>query len=808
MVTILEAAIEYAEAGHRVLPIWGVRMDGSCECPEAGGCTNKGKHPHGRLVPNGLKDATDEELVIRSWWQQAPTCNVGLCTGHEFFVIDCDKLEEWDGTALFVKMMAERGVSLSTATAVTGGGGTHFCFGYDSEIVAVRNQQAMMVSGRRVTGIDVRGEGGYIVAPPSVHESGKTYEWRVDLSLCRAADPQLIEIVASTARTVLGGDWTSGPRTGQGFLLGREVAEEEKKRLAAALEVIPPNTDRTTWIERVSMPLHDTFGGSQEGFNMWHGWCQKGRGLVTPNGNEAYGGLPECLRIWRSFSVKHRNPKGSATLYQLAQTHGWKPSGNGQADGTGTQIDGFLGLQAAGPIMFDPEELAASLDGPKDPGPFPASVFANLRGPLADTMDWITAASRRPDPVISLATTLGIISGSLGRRVIGPESTRPTMAIALLAPSGAGKDRPQECLKNVLHGHPNVHVALFDDTPTHRTQLDEKLLKHSGQLLMVLDEYGAALRRWLSGSDVAANSMSPTIRRLATHGMTTYHLSPVSSRHPSRAADPTAWDSGIFAPSFTLVGFATPGQFYESLSESSLIDGFLGRHIVIVSRSTADLRAPKASTVDWPESLSDWLRSVEAIPVPRVSPPTVSDALAIPDGAPARADVAPKDPIDIPWASGTVEEAWIGMVRDIDAAAHKANDAADEALTAILRRLPGQVMVLALVIACGEAAEVDLAQIGERHLDTAFRIAQWSADNLTYKLRYGIPQDDFGRAYGRLCEMIEAKGSRRTYRSVESRKLWLAPYLNRAWGLVAGDPRYVATDKWAHIRGPEDNDSD
>lgn len=809
---ILEAALSYALAGHRVFPIWGVRPDGSCQCPDMD-CTgnSRGKHPYAPLVPRGLHQASDDEDQIAAWWRQYPAANIGLVTGERFFVIDCDKGDDYDGTRELLRILAELGITtLDTACADTGGGGAHFCFAYDSELVTVRNQQALLFRGDRIKGIDVRGEGGYIVAPPSIHWSGNRYTWRDEDGLdgLKAAEPALLQLVAGIdqakpapvpAAAIAAPVSSPAPSS-------PSLAHDVKQQIEAALEKIPPNEDRTTWVERVSMPLHDMTAGSEEGFELWHAWCQRGRGLMTPNGNPAYGGERECRKVWRSFSAKHRNPKGAPTFWEHAQRHGWRPPEptNGGSLAPATSIDFWI---APDQSVVDAEELAAALDGPEDPGDFPLSVVVNLRGPIADAVDWIQAAARRPDAVLAFASALGMVAGALGRRVVGPGGTRPTIAIAVLAPSGSGKDKPQECLKNLFESWPNLQVGLFDDTPTHRTQLDERLLKNRGQVLMVLDEYGAALRRWLNPSDLSSSSMSPTIRRLATHGATVYHLAPVSARHPSRAADVAAWDAGIFAPAFSLIGFATPGQFYEALSESSLVDGFLGRHVVIASRSANDLTDPKVSSLRWPVTLADWLDSVEAVPVPRTGPPSPARALAVPD-APVVADSAPDKPLEVRWASEHAHAAWLDLTREIDAAAHKAVQADDEALTAILRRLPGQIAVLALVLACGEADRLEDAAVEERHLDLAARVARWSSDHLAYRLRRGIAVDDFGRAHGRLCDIIEARGARKTYRSAVGRKLWLAPHLKKAWALVAEDPRYVVTERWAHVRQPgESGDS-
>lgn len=323
----LDAALEYAAAGFKVFPIWAPRVDGSCQCPDAAACGSPGKHPHGRLVPRGLHDASDDEETIRAWWRQYPAANVGLVTGGPFFVLDIDDAA---GAAVADELVPNPG-----AVAITGSGNEHWFFAKDPEI-HVRNQQGILWNGERRAGLDVRGDGGYVVAPPSVHASGGVYTWMSGRGFdeIAAAIPALLEIVAG------GLEPASIPRSADPMpdpavsmtkpppAPVPELAAEKVTEVRAALACIPPNEDRTSWVERVSMPLHDLFHGSDQGYQVWAEWCRRGQGLLTPNGNPAYRGDAELQKVWRSFSGKHRNPKGEATFWQHAGTHGY---GNGAA---------------------------------------------------------------------------------------------------------------------------------------------------------------------------------------------------------------------------------------------------------------------------------------------------------------------------------------------------------------------------------------------------------------------------------------------------------------------------------------------
>jgi Pyruvate/2-oxoacid:ferredoxin oxidoreductase delta subunit len=164
---ILAAAFSYAQMGFWVLPLHSIR-NGRCTCKKS--CRTPGKHPIGSLVPHGLKDATREVEVIREWWARCPFANVGIATGMTddglyLNVIDVDPRN--GGNDTFVDLIAARGLP-ETATSRTGSGGTHWL---------LTSTKPLHSSGALGKGIDFKGVGGYIVAPPSKHQSGRFYEW-------------------------------------------------------------------------------------------------------------------------------------------------------------------------------------------------------------------------------------------------------------------------------------------------------------------------------------------------------------------------------------------------------------------------------------------------------------------------------------------------------------------------------------------------------------------------------------------------------------------------------------------------------
>ncbi len=158
------AALEYAARGWLVIPLHSPMVRG-CSCGRAE-CASPAKHP--RTV-HGLKDASRDPATIREWWRRWPEANIAILTGPEsgILVLDVDGKRGEESLIDFER----RGLHLPDTWVVrTGGGGQHLYFIWP-EGADVRNSQSKIAPG-----LDIRGLGGYAVAPPSLHSSGARYE--------------------------------------------------------------------------------------------------------------------------------------------------------------------------------------------------------------------------------------------------------------------------------------------------------------------------------------------------------------------------------------------------------------------------------------------------------------------------------------------------------------------------------------------------------------------------------------------------------------------------------------------------------
>jgi len=198
----LEYALEYASHGWRVLPIWWV-VQGRCACGDTN-CRAAGKHPIGYMVPDGLKSASNDTGTIEAWARQAPQMNIAIATGaaSNLVVLDLDVRENGDdivdGEYELKVWLASRGIELpTTKIQTTGGGGSHILLDWPGPVSGPRP----LISSRTnwLPGVDIRADGGYIVAAPSQHVSGNFYHWR-DGAALSAISNDLITILANEKR--------------------------------------------------------------------------------------------------------------------------------------------------------------------------------------------------------------------------------------------------------------------------------------------------------------------------------------------------------------------------------------------------------------------------------------------------------------------------------------------------------------------------------------------------------------------------------------------------------------------------------
>jgi hypothetical protein len=216
---LLSGALDYARLRRAVFPL-----------------EPRGKKP---LTTHGLHDATSDVHQIRKWWRRWPQANIGLPTGRDFDVLDVD-----DQPAAMALQTLMPGWPDPAVPAVQTARGCHYYFpathlGSRTHLLGV--------------GLDFRGLGGYVVAPPSVHRSGFVYRWRKPLGGSMPPPPRALWEVLDPPKPSPSREGFRVLQGGRGYGYAALVAECERVRTA-------PEGCRNDTLNRASFNLGQLVG--------------------------------------------------------------------------------------------------------------------------------------------------------------------------------------------------------------------------------------------------------------------------------------------------------------------------------------------------------------------------------------------------------------------------------------------------------------------------------------------------------------------------------------------------------------------
>ena len=348
-----DAALRYAELGYRVFPC----------CP-------------GRKEPataRGCLDAADDAARVERRAADGPAYNVGIATAG-LLVVDVDGADNpWPGP--------ERAMDLLAAPQQrTPRGGRHYFF---RPAAGVRYRNS---AGRVAPNVDVRGDGGDVLAAPS-----------------RVGD-------AAYA-------WTPG--------LALEVRPEDLPK--------PP-----AWLaDQLAEPLPLDDADESEGI-IPPGQRNDTLARVGGNVRRTGAGVNEIRALLRETNRQRcRPPLADAEVDRIASSVArYAP-------------DVVWAAIVNGGLQDDPDEPLPAEDVPVDPGRFPAHLL-DVPGLLGDVTRFMLDGAIKPQPELALAGAVALLGTIAGRKVADPYGTRTKLYVVGVAPSGSGKERARTAVKAIL----------------------------------------------------------------------------------------------------------------------------------------------------------------------------------------------------------------------------------------------------------------------------------------------------------------------------------------------------------------------
>jgi hypothetical protein len=222
--------------------------------------------------------ATNDLNQIRRDFTRWTRAGIGIPTGPEngFWVIECDTPEghDVDGLAALQALEAEHGTLPPTLMAVSPSGSVHRYFKWPND----GSPPIINSTSKIATGIDIKGAGGMVLAPPTLRPNKGAYKWLNDLPIAEAPE-WLLALV---------------PKKSDSDEVYQGEAEADIELVAAAVARLPnPDHDWETW-NKAGMAIYAATGGSEEGFKIFDAFSQKSTKYNAGATREKWGKFHSC----------------------------------------------------------------------------------------------------------------------------------------------------------------------------------------------------------------------------------------------------------------------------------------------------------------------------------------------------------------------------------------------------------------------------------------------------------------------------------------------------------------------------------
>jgi hypothetical protein len=489
---LLAAALRYAELGYRVFP-----------------CIPGTKHP---ITQHGFKDASTDPAQIERWWARHPRANIGIAA-EGLLVIDIDGADNhWPSDPDRAAEVAGAG-----AVALTPRGGRHYIFRRPE------GKSWKCSAGKLAPGVDVRTDGGYIVAAPSEIEEG-SYRWGEGLDL----DVPLGQLPEPPAWLVAALDALVSPES-------PTVAHSSRIAASVGQDANPiPEGQRNATLARLAGSMRRVGMSAAE---IQAALLQINRDRCTPPLSPR-----EVERIAESIA---RYPPDEVSV-ALAEDH-------------------YRQMQAAA----DTEESEPGADAP-DPGPIPDELL-RVPGFIGEVMQYTLDTAPYPEPVLAFAGAITLQALLAGRKVRDAMDNRTNLYVLSLANSGVGKDHARKVNARILY-----EAGLADCLGTSFASgegIEDRLYVQPATLFQV-DEFDGLLMRVSQARDARHEAIVSMLLQMYSSASSIYVMRAKANQERTV----------IDQPCLCLFGTAVPKHFYEALSARLLTNGFLARMLILECR--------------------------------------------------------------------------------------------------------------------------------------------------------------------------------------------------------------------------------
>ena len=435
-------ALQLAAAGWRVFPV------------KAGG-----KSP---MTGHGFKDSTSDSAVVENLWAVRPSANIGLACGDGLVVLDVDRKGKKDGfKALEAVGLSESKLDgLNTYSVDTPSGGRHYYFRTSEDV-----KSRVDVLGRG-SGVDVRGSGSYVVAPPSTVD-GKPYRVRDAQfhgevpALAALADWKEVAPYLSKQDAAQPVAPVSSPTPATAA--GPALLDRARAYLATCDAAISGQGGHSTTL-RVASALVNGFGLSAD----------DALALLASDYN------PRCEPPWSVKELRHKVDDAVKAGPPSGKAPGWL------LDGGGEPVRAETSSMPSLPVVEVEDE--AEEDAGEDAGIEDVALVPLPPGIVGKTAAWIEERCVKPfRPAASLAAL--VFWSALVARRTRYENQTGVLYGGYVTMSHNGKNDPLEMVSNLLDevGVSSNHVCSRFSSRNASVECFQKCLFHP-VLLAIIDE--------------------------------------------------------------------------------------------------------------------------------------------------------------------------------------------------------------------------------------------------------------------------------------------------------------------------------
>src|SRR5262245_14401103 len=222
----------------------------------------------------------------------------------------------------------------------------------------------------------------------------------------------------------------------------------------------------------------------------------------------------------------------------------------------------------------------------------------NVPGVVGEVIEWILATARRPNRVLALAAAIPLVGTLIGRRVAGPTMSATHLYTVAVAPTGAGKQHPIDCIGTLLvaaEAQEHLGSGRFMSASALCNFVTRKPLS-----LCCSDEIGAFLAKVTAkGASGHEREISSVLRSLWGVSFTVHPMPEWASREAQQ----------VHTPALSIFGTSTADELFQALQGESIDNGLLSRFLVLNSRlRTKD--TPPQLTKEVPPELADRCRGL------------------------------------------------------------------------------------------------------------------------------------------------------------------------------------------------------